>query len=99
MRKISVVPVKSCRKVISDGNRGIAAEVGLHGFCTDEKSRAYIKFTDLASGFHAKLLRDDKGRLDSVELDFNGDDGIIMLADALDFAAKALSKLMIEEDV
>lgn len=98
MNKVGIVPMKSCKKVISNGECGVSAEIGTSRFGTDENSRAFLKITDLGAGFRGKILRDDKGNLDSIELSICGDDGIIMLMDVLDFAAKTLVHQAVEEE-
>ena len=96
MKKVRIVPMRSCKKVISDGGSGVSVEVGSSGFGFNEDSQAFIRITELGVGFRGRILRDDKGRLESMELSIHGDDGIIMLMDALDFAAKELVRQISE---
>ena len=99
MKKVRIIPMRSCRKIISNGECGVSVEIGSAGFGgPDENSQAYLKVKDLGAGFKGKVIRNDDGELDSIELSIHGDDGIIMLMDALDFAAKALVQQAVEED-
>ena len=99
MKKGRIIPMKSCRKIISNGECGISAEIGSAGFGgPDENSQAYLKITDLGAGFKGKVNRCEDGELDSLELSIRGDDGIIMLMDALDFLTKALVQIAVEDE-
>ncbi len=96
--KRAIIPMRSCRKVISNGECGVAAEIGTYGFGSDDNCQAYLKITDLGAGFDGKITRDEDGELDSIEISIDGDDGIIMLMDVLDFAAKTLVQQALEEE-
>jgi len=99
MKKLKIIPMRSCRKIISNGECGVSVEIGSAGFGgPDENSQAYLKVSDLGAGFRGKVIRNEDGELDSLELSIHGDDGIIMLMDALDFATKALVQQAVEEE-
>ena len=54
MKKVRIVPMRSCKKVISDGGSGVSVEIGSSGFGFNEDSQAFIRITELGAGFRGR---------------------------------------------
>ena len=87
-----VVDVKE-KKVFGE-NSAMKVEVGSTGFCGGERAKGGRTFihigNEYASDFFAQLTKDEKGRVNGVDLAMSGDDALVNFICALVFIFRTL---------